>query len=228
MSVESISIPGLNIPAFIKAIQIPYDTQNVFEIIKGLVKSENYETLSKCFRQGTAKDEGLQALYRERFAPRYPSNDELLTNPPKSLGRILGEHMVRNNITLDFQGIDTSIVDDGGLGFDDYVRQRGLRVHDILHVMLNADTSPIGEGLVGAFQGVQYGAIIHMLITYFMGMHVAFYQTEKHHRWTILLGEAMEAGRKAVPFWGVPWESLMAEDIDVLRERFKITKLPNS
>lgn len=224
---ETINIQGLDAPVFLRAIESPYDTQNVFDFVKSIRNAANYETLAQCFTRAVESDEGLHRLYSERFAPRYPTNDELLQNPANSFGRALGEHMIRNGITLDFQGVDTSSVA-ATEAFHDYVRNRALRVHDMLHVLVGGDTSPIGEGQVAAFQAAQYSAVIHTSIVAFITMHVAFLESQRLARWTHLLNEALTAGQRATPFLGVPWELHMAEDLVGLRNRFKIAKLSAS
>jgi ubiquinone biosynthesis protein Coq4 len=218
-------IPGLDVLAFLKLIESPYDTQAVFDLIKTALNAPNYPDIGHCFLVGTEKDQGLQKLYREGYVPRFPTNEELLKNPPGSLGRLLADHLISNNISLDFQGIELHNIYDKKENFVDYSRMRGLRVHDILHVVLGADISPIGEGQAAAFQAAQYGAMIHATTLSFVGMHVAFYESKKLYGWILLLGEALQAGMAATPFYGVPWEEYFAENLDDLRRRFNIRKL---
>jgi ubiquinone biosynthesis protein Coq4 len=225
MMLDSKALPGLNIPAFLKLIESPYDTQAAFDLIRTLVGSSEFARISQCFLQNTEADKELQEMHRARYCPRFPTNEELLDNPPNSLGRRLADHLITNKISLDFQGIDLHNLYNKMESFLDYTRLRSLRVHDILHVMLGADISPIGEGQVGAFQGAQYGGIFHAVTISFVTMHVAFIESERMHRWMELLNEALEAGRKAPSFYSIAWEKYFAEDIDVLRRRFNIPKL---
>jgi len=221
--IPGIDIPGLNIEAFLKTVQSPYDTQAVFDKIRTLATSSALPYLSTSMREQFDKDEGLHALYVERYAPRYLTNDELMECPANSLGRSLGEHLIRNNITLEFQGIDMSQIYDKQQDIYDYGRLRALRVHDILHVLLGADTSPIGEGVVSAFLAAQYTATFHSMSIATMSLHVAFFDNAKLPVWIKGLSDALQAGARATPVFGVAWESLLNEDLEMLRERFKIT-----
>lgn len=221
---SEIQIPGLDIPAFLRAVESPYDTQNVFNLIKTMVQSPNAAYLGQALREATASDQGLKQLYNDRFIPKLPTNDELLAYPEHSLGRTLGEHLIRNKINLDFEGINTHVYDRNET-FDEYVRQRALRIHDVLHIVTGADTSPMGEGQLSAFQWAQYKAAFHSIAVSYKTLHVCFYDHERVSEWIHLLTEALNAGQKAVPVFGIPWELYWAENVDELRERFKINKL---
>lgn len=222
---DAVSIPGLNIPAYLGLIQNPYDTQVVFNLIRTLSNSENLKDLSLSFGAATAVDPGLQELYRSRYAPLYPTNQDLLKLPKGSLGQTLAEHLISNKIELDFQGIDKSNIFERQANISDYARLRALRLHDILHVLIGADTSPIGESMVAAFQAAQYSNTFQSVTVSFLLLHVAFFENKKLHGCIKSVSQAFETGLRATPAYGVPWEDFLGESLASLRERFNISQV---
>jgi ubiquinone biosynthesis protein Coq4 len=214
------AIPGLDIPAFLQLIENPYETQSVFDLYGHMVKSGRFNEVNQCYMKAAEKDSALLELYANRYHPRFPTKAELLKMPPGSLGWHLGRHLEANAITPDFQGIDTTGAFAKQETFAEYARMRGLRLHDVLHVLLGVDTSPIGEGQVSAFAAAQYCHPFHTTILSYTFAHLLFFQPESVHDGLKAINRAFSMGLKAQPYYGVPWEDYLSDSLESLRRRF--------
>jgi ubiquinone biosynthesis protein Coq4 len=215
-------IQGLNVDAFLKCIHDPYDTQSVFDLFGGMVTSGRYAELSQCYVHNAKCDCALMELFEKRYAPRFPTIPEMEKLPANSLGRVLAEHLVRNKIDLGFTGIDISKSYGKQETFEQFLRTRSMRTHDILHVLIGADTTPICEGQVAAFGAAQYSAPSHAMIQSFLLAHLQFFDPAYLHEGMKAMHAAFAAGLKAAPYLGVAWEEFLGEDIGALRKRFGI------
>ena len=156
-------IQGLDVNSFFKFAADTFDTQANFDLQKELIKSPNrMQSLSYLMKSCQNSPEFL-SLFNDKYMKRFPTTAELLDMPDQTLGHHLGLHLKTNNIQLDFAGVDSNVFYNQEMTLPVYLGLRALRNHDVLHVLLGKDVSPLSEFYVFAFQIAQFQSPLHMI-----------------------------------------------------------------
>jgi ubiquinone biosynthesis protein Coq4 len=217
-----IQIPGLDINSFLKFAVSTYDTQSNFDLQKELIKSPNRTEAISYLTKSCEKSPEFMNLFKDNYMKRFPTTDELLAMPEDSLGYQVGVHLKTNNISLDFAGLDRDVFYNQELTVPAYLGIRGLRNHDVLHTLLDKDTSPISEYYIFAFQIAQFQSPLHTvsLAAGLLGLPLCHAIDPG-----VLLGEicqGFERGKKAKFVFGYPFEDHWHTPIEDVRKSLNL------
>jgi len=164
---------------------------------------------------------GFRTLYEsgDKTLIEDPYNiDDLLALPERTLGYEFANHMKENRLSSEFYTHTNTATP------MQYLRNRLLKTHDIIHVMTGFDTSEDGEVGVQAFYLAQYsspvplailgGGLINLVVT----DRVSFAEDRMEK---IVRGYKMGKHAKNILF--VKWEQYFNKNIDEIRSEFNLT-----
>ena len=166
-----------------------------------------------------ALPEGRRLLAeRPELCRPYVDWSALITLPPGTVGRCLGDHLARYDLDPDKLSVPPPRADD-----PDYIyllrRYRGN--HDIWHAVLGLGTQGYEEVLVHAFTLGQLGFPLSVLIV--------FFGTLKHivleRRWDVLRTQLRwfyELGRDCEPLLAVHWEAVWDKPLADVQRRLRL------
>ncbi len=213
---------GFDEAAFLTLAYNPSNTQAAIQLAKTLRGEGKRHHLALNFINQAKANSDFMGLHREKYAQPFPSLSDLRPLAPNTVGHQLAKHCDRNQITLDYAGLDTSHyfkeLDDVQL----YAGFRLFRFHDILHVVTGFDTDPEGEFLIAAFQYAHFKTSFHAMVMAAGILHTTFTKPDELPRLMEDLEKASALGRNAKPLIGLRWEEFMSRDIDELRRELNI------
>lgn len=212
-------LAALDVEAFLKIAGNLYDTQSVFALQTRLLASPKRAEMVAHMQAQITGDAGFMELYRERYIPRFLTNDELLEFPNGTLGHALGVHLSSNGIQLDFAGLDTGVFYNVEMTPTGYLSVRGIRTHDIYHTVLGLGVTPTEEIALFFFQLAMFGSPLHMIgvaagflnVTLHRTHEVMHFLAEAHRLYAIGLKA------KANGFLGFRFEEHFATPIEDVR-----------
>jgi ubiquinone biosynthesis protein COQ4 len=161
---ENFEIPGLNLHGYLSFAKNPYDTQAILDVQKTLLGHPNRAEMVQWVIKSIESSPEFMARFQERYIPRFPTMQELEACPEGSLGKEIWTHLKKNNISLDFAGLDTSMFYQAEMTPIAYLGIRGIRLHDIIHVVLGLGTTPLEEYAHVAYTSAQYMSPFHLLL----------------------------------------------------------------
>lgn len=167
-------LPGFDLQAFMEFTTDPEKTQSILNVQKALVSAPNRAEMIQWAVKAIEDSPSFKALYEERYLPSFPTNDEFMKFPVGTLGRAIGEHLVKNGLDLGFTGIDLSVFYQKDTSALSYLGMRGIRTHDIWHALLGLTVSPLDEYMVVVFQLAQFRSSYHMVMLASGLIHTAF------------------------------------------------------
>lgn len=206
------------------------DTVNAFEVLKRLRDSR---PMGRCLSL-LQRDEASQDLIERRELVKPYSQDELLTLPKGTLGRVFAEICKVMNYDINFyptpeyfNNLETPA---------DYVNYRVLATHDIHHIVTGFALNGAGEtGVISvsvqqfAFPGYVFIDITSLLGSWLMGEkpyrdiedEQEKTRTARYKLQCIMKGMAM--GEDAALLFPIDWHAQMHKDLDVVRQELGIT-----
>ena len=215
-------IPGLDTNSFFKFAANTHDTQANFDMQKELIKSPNrMESLSYLIRSCQQSPE-LMKLFNDKYMNRFPTTVELLAMPPNSLGHQLGLHLQTHHIALDFAGVDSNVFYNQEITLPVYLGIRALRNHDVLHVLLGRDVSPMSEYYVFAFQIAQFQSPLHMVSLSAGLLGATLCHIIDPVVFMSQICEAFQRGQKAKFVFGFPLEDHWLTPIEDVRQSLNL------
>lgn len=159
----------------------------------------------------------LERMWQERFCPERYDIEDMLRLPRGSLGGAYARHMKAFGLRPDFYEQQTP------RHRMNYLRMRLRQTHDIWHVITGFGTDEFGEVGLQGFYFAQFtngqsaligaGAMLKSLL------RGRFGDLEKHVE---TFCEGYCAGKRAQSLLTVKWEELWQEDLEVLRQRYRI------
>lgn len=220
------SIPGFNLEAFLNWTIDPENTSEVFKIQQSLITAPRRAEMIQRVQRAVEASPTFMGLYAEKYFPRFPTMEELAQCPTGSLGEAIYKHLVLNNITLDFAGLDTSVFYQSEQTPLTYLAARGIRTHDIFHAVLGLGTSIIEEYSLLGFTLAQYGSPYHMVMMSSAYLHVAFHQPDKIEEFLNRINYYFQLGKTAEFFPGFPFESHLKTPLSEVQKMLKVPSTP--
>lgn len=215
-------IPGLDLQAYMTFVVDPSNTQAILNVQKEMLKAPNRPEMIQWVMKSLS-DESFKQLLNERYVPELPTNQQLLeTYKPGSMGRALAEHLISNNITLDFSGLDLSMFYGKDLNPVVYFGMRGIRIHDIIHVLLGLGVTPVDEYCVASFTLAQFRSPYHMQLVGTGYMHVAFFEPENIPKFLDGIHHFYNLGLKAKFVTGYRFEDNLHLSVAEVRKQLNV------
>lgn len=219
------SFECFDIESFMGFAVDPYNTQAIFDVQKALISSPRRAEMIAHVHQIASNDADFMALYRERYSPRFPTNEELMLYPKDSFGFALGAHLETNGIQLDFQGLDISTFTNQDLSVLGYMNLRGIRTHDMYHALLGLGTTPIDEYAAASFTLGQYGSPYHMLLVSTGYINTALEAPSQIPYFLSQIHRFYELGTKSKFVLGFKFEDHFATPLSDVRRMLKLDAL---
>jgi ubiquinone biosynthesis protein Coq4 len=215
-------IPGFALESFMNFTITPQDTQATIDIQAGLLAAPNRPGMAQWLEQRILDDTDFMRLFDTKFIPALPSTEELLAHPEGSLGHTVGTHLDKNNIQLDFAGINVEAYYKREFTPLMFLGVRALRTHDVCHAILNLDTSPQHEYYLQSFQTAQFMSANPMVLLASGFLHTAFFEPEKIPAFLREVHRFYELGMKAKFLPGFIFEDHWATPIEEVRAMLEI------
>ncbi len=211
-----------DVKAFTKFAADPQDTASVFDIQKGLLASPRRAEMVAHIQQILATDENFIQLYNERYIPKFPTTAELAEYPEGTYGKAVANHLIQNKIELDFAGLDIGVFVNQEMSLLGYLNIRGIRTHDLFHVLLGLGTTPIDEYAVASFTLAQFASPYHMLLVASGYVNTAFQAPEMIPTFMAQTHKMYELGKKAIPLVGFKLEEHFGTPLEELRKILRL------
>ncbi len=215
-------IPGFDEEAYFNFIQEPNDTPSVFKLQSTILTAPNRPEMIQWTVKAITSNENFMALYNEQYNPPFPSNDELMRYSEGSLGRAVAVHLLANDISLDFAGMDTSVFYQKNMSPMAYLGARMIRTHDVYHAVFGLGTSALEEHKLLSFQLGQLASPYHMTLLSSGYIRMAFFEPEKIPDFLDGLAHYYKVGKSADFFPGFPFETNWATPLAQVRELLNV------
>jgi len=207
----------LGIGSSISALSDPYRADMV--AVSGEVTGKN--ALDYMLHRMKASREGRKILKeRPSINTKTVDLDYLRDLPDHTLGHTYVEFLDKYRITPDSRD-PVRYVDDEDLA---YVMKRYRESHDLVHTILNMPTDMVGEVVVKWVEGIQYG--LPMCIGGAVMGPARFSRNSQFVRFRHLRPWAISVGQNAKFLLNIYYEERWEQDIDDLRDEYKIEPLP--
>ncbi len=150
------------------------------------------------------------------------NRDSLVTAPTGSLGRAYLDFMELENISVPSL-LDLATSDPGPpMTAEDWLfAERSHVMHDLWHVVTGYGPDNLGEVCILAIRSAQMRHVGVWLLCLFGMLKVARELGGRQVRAAVR--EAYVRGRHAAWLYGVDWESMLTEPLDVVRTRLRLT-----
>ncbi len=171
----------------------------------------NYISLEKIKEDPFSKD-----LIEKRYSLGIPPLTELKEYPKNSVGFLFYQLMTKEGLDL------FPFVEKSNLSEIEYLRERRREIHDILHVVLDYDTSLKGEASLNTFLAAQSGMPISLLVT--VGVILKYIFTKPHELFSLLesISNAWQRGKNSISPFSICWEEYL--DCDVKEVQYLLIK----
>jgi ubiquinone biosynthesis protein COQ4 len=195
------------------------DTQQAIALIDALRGKTSLRQFAR-FRQ---TETGRTVLAEKRQLLDYLSDRQRLAAlPPGTLGRAYYEFMAAENLTAEGL-VEASKIRETLPAGDDMTlfRERSRDTHDLLHVVTGYGRDPLGEACLLAFSFAQTGLKGFAMIAIVVAQRISRRVRGQPVRRAVF--EGYRNGRRAGWLYGADWEKLLAEPVEAIRARFRIS-----
>ncbi|MGC6488528.1 MAG: Coq4 family protein [Planctomycetota bacterium] len=174
----------------------PEGTESVFDIEDGLKDTRAAEGVV----DRVARDPAVQRMMRERYLADPVDIDALERLPEGTLGNAFARHILDHGFDADYyrkMPVETDL---------NWVMMRMRQTHDIWHVVLDIDTSRLGEIAVKAFELSQTWRPLAAVIT--CGGMIRYLMKDPDQLGDVMqfISHGYQLGRTAKPFLAQKWE----------------------
>lgn len=182
-----------------------------------LIKLGNIISNSKAFDKAANKilaNADVKALVDMNYGSGIPENTVLLKKPESSFGFHLGQFMTVNKLNrypFPIKNDYSSTI---------YLRERRRHIHDILHVVLDYDTSLEGEAKVNAFICGQSAFPIPVIISTGVLLISLFKFPSRVNEIYNDLTMAYQRGKSSPSIFAIRWEERWEESLEDLKAIF--------
>lgn len=212
-----------NKDAFLRFASNPLDTQATFDIYTGLkANEENFDHRSKRVDEICRTNKAFMKLFDDRYLPPFPTLDELEELPEGTLGRAFAKHILANQIKINFAGLDTSMFLKRKNPVLEFFALRGVRTHDLYHVVLGLGTTEEDEYCLLAVQLAQLSSSFHLLLLSSGLVHMAVQKHEKLPEFLDRLFQHYELGKRIGFLAGFPYEEHWRTSLGKVRSQLGI------
>jgi ubiquinone biosynthesis protein COQ4 len=161
---------------------------------------------------------GRRLVLRDRLLDR----DALAAMPAGSLGRAYLDFMARENISVPSLLDLASSAPQAALSAEEWLfAERSHVMHDLWHVVTGYGTEDAGEVCILAVRSAQMRHPGVWLLCLFGTLKVGRARGRRKVRAAVR--EAFARGRRAAWLYGVDWEAMLAEPLDVVRTRLRLS-----
>lgn len=194
------------------------DTKQVFLLMEALRGKTTLRQLARFERSESGR---AMLAGRRSLLARLNDRASLAALPPGSLGRAYWEFMASENLSAaglaELSKIDRPPTVDEVTWF----RERNRDMHDLLHVVAGYGRDPLGETCVVAFSFAQTGLKGFAVIATVGAFRIA----RRLRDWRVprAVFEAYRQGRRADWLIGADWEELLAQPLESVRARFRVS-----
>jgi ubiquinone biosynthesis protein COQ4 len=195
------------------------DTRQVFLLMDALRGKTSLRQFAR-FRQSET-GRAVLAEHR-RLLDRLDGRESLAALPPGTLGHAYHEFMASENLSAAGL-VEASRFRETLPANDDMTvfRERNREMHDLLHVVAGYGRDPLGEACLAAFSFAQSGLKGFAVIAIVAGQRISRARPGHAVRRAVL--EGYRHGRQAEWLIAADWEHLMAEPVDAIRTRYRVT-----
>lgn len=197
----------------------PNDTSQVFRLIEAL----SGPTPRHLHGRFSRSPEGARLLAeRPRLLSRLADRDALAALPAASLGRAYLAFMERGKLSADGLVAASEAVPRPSADADEaaWIGDRLRDSHDLWHVVTGYRDDIIGEAALLAFS---YAQTRTRGVGVLAAVALVRVGDNRHRR---LIVEGLLRGRRAAWLPAVPWEALLAEDLEAVRARLRVGPPP--
>lgn len=204
----------------------PDQTEKAFEVFLALDGDEEERT----FQRLLAHPGGRRlAAARPCLFSRLSDRTALAASPDGSFGRAYLAYLDRNGLDpgglvklkaemelyAKSVGENLPVLDP----VREWLRVRGILMHDLWHVLTDYDTDELGEAALLAFSYAQLPGRANRLLTFGAGSRVVFEHSLGSARY---LYRAWRRGRRAVWLLALPYEELLDQPLDAVRAMARV------
>jgi ubiquinone biosynthesis protein COQ4 len=194
------------------------DTRQVFLLMDALRGNTSLRQFAR-FRE-TATGRAVLAE-RRQLLDRLSDRKSLAALPPGTLGRSYYEFMASENLSAEGL-VDASQFHETLPAGEDYTlfRERSREMHDLLHVVSGYGRDPLGEACLTAFSFAQTRLKGFAVIATVAARRIS----RAHPGQTVVptIFEGYRHGRRAQWLYAADWETLLAEPVEAIRQRYGI------
>ena len=195
------------------------DTRQVFLLMDAL----RCKTTLRQFARFRQTETGQAVLVeRRRLLDRLRDRERLTALAPGTLGRAYHEFMATENLSaeglVEASQFRKKLLPQADLTL---FRERNREMHDLLHVVAGYGRDPLGEACLAAFSFAQTRLKGFAVIAIVAAHRISRARPGHAVRRAVL--EGYRHGRSAEWLIAADWEKLMAEPVDVIRARYRVT-----
>ncbi len=212
----------LNLESFLTFASNAEATQDAFNIQQLLVQHPNRAQMVQWSRQACLNDPDFMEMYHNKYLPPFPSHEELLAMPGNTLGGAYGRHLKKYNISLLFDGLDTTMFYKQDVNELNFMAARNTRNHDIYHVLMGVGTAPLDEYALFCVQLAQFGSPYQMVLLAAGILHTVFREPEKIPEFLDTNHRFYQIGKTARPLISFPYEEHWMTDLNEVRSMMKL------
>ena len=216
-------IPGFSTESFLKFAADPNSTHAVFDLQKALIAAPNRAAMTEWALKSVTDDRSFIELFERKYIPEFPTTEALAANAPGTLGRAVADHLISNGISLDFAGVDTSVLYKQEMSPLMYLGVRAIRNHDVWHAVLDLGVTPQDEYRLASFQLGQFYSPNHMMIVAAGYVHTSFYEPENIPSFLDQNAKYFALGKNAMFFPGFAFEEHWATPMSDVRQLLGIS-----
>ena len=180
------------------------------------------QSARRAFDHFRATPIGREVLVRQvSLRDHLVNRDSLVTAPAGSLGRAYLDFMERENISVpSLLDLATSDPTPPMTAEDWLFAERSHVMHDLWHVVTGYGPDSLGEVCILAVRSAQMRHVGVWLLCLFGMLKVAGELGGRQVRAAVR--EAYARGRRATWLYGVDWEAMLTEPLDVVRARLRL------
>jgi ubiquinone biosynthesis protein Coq4 len=216
------SIDNFAIDSFLHFVKTPENTQEIFKIQQALLGHPNRKEMAQWAYKAAMADESFMSLFESRYLPSFPLTKELEACEEGTLGNEVAKHLIRNGISLDFAGLDSSVFYQVEHHPLTYLATRAFRNHDVFHVVLGLGVAPVDEYNLLNFQLAQFSSAYHFVLMAAGYLHMAFYKPEQMRDMIESTHRHFQMGKNARFFPGYKFEENWKTPIAEVRRELRI------
>ncbi len=201
---------------FLKFVKDPTDTKLIFKMSELGRSLRQNQTMISDLEAEVQKHLPFHQAWIEKWTPDLPDMEDLEKMPEGTLGHAYAQHLLKNNLKLNFYPQTNSE------RFVDYISCRLYISHDLWHVLLGYEVSPQGESEVQAFTLAQINSPTSVMLIAAGLLNLLKHNPASTPRIFSKCVDAYQRGKSAEFLLNYRFESLLTEPLEKIRSMIKV------